>query len=208
MISRIYQKQRLVNVGVPFGGIKSLWRFLTDDVLPASNQYVGAVSNVDAYFSEVCRASAVAGVGQTLMAFAIQDFDRVKGTLKENCFLLVERSLHNFGGSGLGWVYRCSCDSNRSNYLLSLNVYVQGTAEELNEENKPCEHCMVVKRFIGKIEAVDGSLLEAAIGNQDDDHEYFNTDSIYELPCSRNVVCSFVHGKYSFVGSDKYVLNV
>jgi hypothetical protein len=33
-----------------------------------------------------------------------------------------------------------------------------------------------------------------------------NTDNIFELPCSKNVVCSFVHGESSFVGSDQHGL--
>lgn len=33
-----------------------------------------------------------------------------------------------------------------------------------------------------------------------------NTDSVYELPSSRNVVCCYVRGEYSFVGSDQYGL--
>ncbi|CAB4028672.1 Hypothetical predicted protein, partial [Paramuricea clavata] len=127
-----------------------------------SNQCVGVISSNDAYFSEVCKASAVVPVGLTFMAFAVQDFDDVKGLLKEDSFVLVERSLHNFGNS-LCWVYRCSCDINRCNYLLSLNVYLQGTVEELNGRSKPCNHCIVVEKFIASVESVDGTLPESVV---------------------------------------------
>jgi hypothetical protein len=64
--------------------------FLKNEDMPStSNQCVGAISSNDAYFSEVCRASAVVPVGLTFMAFAVQDFDVVKGLLKVTEDILV-----------------------------------------------------------------------------------------------------------------------
>ena len=57
--------------------------FKNEDILDTSiGQFVGAVSPIDAYFSEVCRANAVVAVGLTFMAFSVLDFDVEKGLLK------------------------------------------------------------------------------------------------------------------------------
>jgi hypothetical protein len=54
--------------------------FLKNEYMPStSNQCVGAISSNDAYFSEVCRASAVVPVGLTFMAFAVQDLMLLRG---------------------------------------------------------------------------------------------------------------------------------
>jgi hypothetical protein len=53
-----------------------------EDVPSTSDQCVGVNSSTDAYFSEVCRASALVSVGFDFMAFAVQDFDVAKGSLK------------------------------------------------------------------------------------------------------------------------------